>query len=90
VDGRVLIYVHKERELPDVEQHYPAEGYVLVDDKLRILTSAKKVWGQRVTTVWPKQGHYAVAPDVGTYPQPDVTVESIGELLSRDGSALSH
>jgi FMN phosphatase YigB (HAD superfamily) len=88
VDWRVLIYVHKERELPDLEQHYPAERYVLVDDKLRILTAAKQVWGQRITTVWPRQGHYAFAPDVGTYPQPDVTIEKIGDLLSRESSVL--
>ena len=56
VDGRVLIYIHKEQELDDVEKRYPARHYVLVDDKLRILTAVKKVWGARVTTVFPRRG----------------------------------
>src|SRR4029078_7188913 len=59
VSGRVLIYVHKEQELDDVEQRYPAEHYVLVDDKLRILAAVKKFWASRVTTVFVRQGHYA-------------------------------
>ncbi len=87
-EGRVLIYVHKERELADVEKHYPAGRYVLVDDKLRILTAAKAVWGRRVTTVWPKQGHWAAAPDAATYPRPDVTLGRIAELLGRDVASL--
>ena len=62
VEGRVLIYIHKEQELDDVEKHYPARHYVLVDDKLRILTAVKKVWGTRLTTVFPRQGHYAHDP----------------------------
>src|SRR6516225_4327429 len=57
-DGRVLIYVHKEQELADVEQFYPAKRYVIIDDKLRILDAIKKVWGERITTVFAKQGHY--------------------------------
>ena len=59
VDGRVLIYIHKEEALDDVERRYPAEHYVLVDDKLRILTAVKQIWGERVTTVFPRQGSYA-------------------------------
>ena len=62
VEGRVLIYIHKEQQLDDVEKRYPARHYVLVDDKLRILTAVKKVWGSRVTTVFPRQGHYAHDP----------------------------
>src|SRR5437867_4234366 len=62
VDGNVLIYIHKERELDDVERRYPAEHYVLVDDKLRILTAVKQVWERRVTTVFPRQGHSAHDP----------------------------
>src|SRR5438105_1622704 len=62
VDGNVLIYVHKEKELDDVEQRYPARHYVMVDDKLTILTALKKTWGARVTTVFPRQGHYAKDP----------------------------
>lgn len=59
-DGRVLIYIHKEQELDDIVSRYPAEHYVLVDDKLRILTAVKRAWGERVTTVFPRQGHYAL------------------------------
>jgi FMN phosphatase YigB (HAD superfamily) len=88
VEGRVLIYIHKERELDDVERRYPAEHYVLVDDKLRILTAVKKLWGERLTTVFPRQGHYARDPGVATYPGADITLERIGELLRYDLPAL--
>ena len=82
VFGRVLIYVHKEQELDDVEQRYPAEHYVLVDDKLRILTAVKKLWGSRVTTVFVRQGHYASDPKIlVSYPPADVSIGRIGELL---------
>ncbi|MGZ4384750.1 MAG: HAD family hydrolase [Gaiellaceae bacterium] len=82
VDGRVLVYVHKEQELHDVERRYPAARYVLVDDKLRILSAVKEIWGERVTTVFPRQGHYAVDPAVlSGYPPADVSVERIGDLL---------
>jgi FMN phosphatase YigB (HAD superfamily) len=88
VDGRVLIYIHKERELDDVERRHPAEHYVLVDDKVRILTAVKEQWGARLTTVFPRQGHYARDPSVAACPPPDVTVERIGELLHHDVAAL--
>ena len=88
VDRHVLIYIHKERELDDVERRYPADHYVVVDDKLRILTAVKKVWGERVTTVFPRQGHYAYAPDVATLPPADVTIDRIGRLLRYDLAAL--
>jgi FMN phosphatase YigB (HAD superfamily) len=89
VDGNVLIYIHKERELDDVEQRYPAEHYVLVDDKLRILTAVKQRWGRRVTTVFPRQGHYARDPGVlAAYPPADVAVERIGALLEHDLPSL--
>jgi FMN phosphatase YigB (HAD superfamily) len=82
VDGHILIYVHKEQELEDVARRYPAAHYVLVDDKLRILTAVKRRWGPRVTTIWPRQGHYAHEPGVlSAYPPPDVTLEHIGDLL---------
>jgi FMN phosphatase YigB (HAD superfamily) len=85
VEGRVLIYIHKEQELEDVEKRYPAQHYVLVDDKLRILTAAKGVWGPRLTTVFPRQGHYARDPkEVAAYPPPDVAVERISDLLGYD------
>jgi FMN phosphatase YigB (HAD superfamily) len=88
VEGHVLIYIHKEEELDDVAQRYPAEHYVLVDDKPRILASVKKIWGDRVTTVLPRQGQYAHAPDIASYPAPDLTVERIADLLGVDLAAL--
>ena len=85
VDGNVLIYIHKEQELEDVERRYPARQYVLVDDKLRILAAIKKVWGSRVTTVFPRQGHYALDPEaIAAYPAADVTIDRIGDLLRVD------
>jgi FMN phosphatase YigB (HAD superfamily) len=88
VEGRVLIYIHKEHELEDVERRFPAEHYVLVDDKVRILTAVKTVWGERLTTVFPRQGRYARDPAVATYPPADVTVDRIGELLRYNLGAL--
>jgi FMN phosphatase YigB (HAD superfamily) len=89
VDKNVLIYIHKEVELEDVERRYPAERYVLVDDKLRILDAVKRSWGGRVTTVFPRQGHYATDPKVlGSYPPADVTIDRIGELLDHDLAGL--
>lgn len=83
-DGNVLLYVHKEEELADVERRYPAEHYVLVDDKLRILSAVKTAWGGRVTTVFPRQGHYALEPGVeARYPAPDVAIGGIADLLER-------
>jgi FMN phosphatase YigB (HAD superfamily) len=82
VDGRVLLYVHKEKELAEVERRFPADHYVLVDDKIRILSDVKAIWGNRVTTVFPKQGHYATDPGVPNYPAPDVSVEHIADLLA--------
>ncbi len=80
-EGNVLIYIHKELELDDVEAKYPAEHYVMVDDKVRILAAIKQHWGARVTTVFPRQGHYALdAALVAEYPKPDITLERIGEL----------
>jgi FMN phosphatase YigB (HAD superfamily) len=85
VDGRVLIYIHKEEALDDVERRYPAEHYVLVDDKLRILAAVKQFWGERVTTVFVRQGTYAHDPKViSACPPADVTIERIGDLLDCD------
>jgi FMN phosphatase YigB (HAD superfamily) len=85
VDGNALIYVHKEKELDDVEQRFPAEHYVMVDDKLRILAAMKNIWRDRLTTVFPRQGHYALDPKIAaTYPPADITVERIGELVNYD------
>jgi FMN phosphatase YigB (HAD superfamily) len=90
VERNVLIYIHKEKELEDVERRYPAEHYVLVDDKLRILTAVKRSWGERVRTVFVRQGHYARAPEVARCPPADVTIERIGNLLEYDIAALLH
>jgi len=79
--GHVLIYVHKELELEAVEERYPADHYVMVDDKVRILTAIKKYWGDKVTTVFQRQGHYALdASAVAQFPKPHITIERIGEL----------
>jgi len=89
VEEQVLIYIHKEQELDDVERRYPADHYVLVDDKLRILTAVKKHWGARVTTVFPRQGHYARDVEaLRTFPPADLTIERIGDLLAVDRQAL--
>jgi len=89
VEGRVLVYIHKEQMLDDVERRYPARNYVMVDDKLRILTAMKKVWGERLTTVFPRQGHYALDPKtLAAYPPADLTVERINDLVNYDLPAL--
>ena len=82
VDGRVLLYVHKEKELAEVERLFPAVRYVLIDDKLKILTAVKAAWGDRVTTVFPRQGHYATDPDIAKYPDADFTIGHIADLLT--------
>ncbi len=80
--GAVLIYIHKEVELADVARRYPADHYVLIDDKIRILTEVKKVWGEQVTTVFVRQGHYAMDQKiVNSYPSADITIERIGDLV---------
>jgi hypothetical protein len=89
VDENILIYIHKEQELADVERRYPARHYVLVDDKIRILTAIKQVWGRRVTTVFPRQGHYAHdTQEVARYPPADISVDRIGDLLNYDLSVF--
>ena len=88
-DGRVLIYIHKEEELDDVARLYPADHYVMIDDKLRILSAIKKIWGERVTTVFPKQGHYALDPEIlAECPPADIELAKIGDLVSYDLPAL--
>ncbi|MGV8891673.1 MAG: HAD family hydrolase [Burkholderiaceae bacterium] len=91
VESRVLIYVHKEQMLDAVAQRYPARRYVMVDDKLRILAAMKKIWGERLTTVFPRQGHYALDPgNVALYTPADMTIEHIGDLIHQDFPALSN
>lgn len=90
VDRRVLIYIHKEQELDDVLARYPADHYVLIDDKLRILSAVKQAWGSRVTTVFPRQGHYAHDPKViATYPAADITIEQIGDFNELDATVFA-
>ncbi len=89
VDEKVMIYIHKEQELDDVKTRYPADHYVLIDDKVRILDAVKKTWGKNVTTVFPRQGHYAAdAQEVAKYMPPDVTVDRINQLLNYDLTKL--
>jgi FMN phosphatase YigB (HAD superfamily) len=90
VGGHVLVYIHKEQELADVERRYPARHYVLVDDKLRILDAIKQVWGKRLTTVFPRQGHYAHDPAIlDRYPPADIAIDRIGELVDYDLADLT-
>ena len=85
VAGNVLIYIHKEQELDDILARFPADHYVLIDDKVRILNSIKQAWGARLTTVFPRQGHYALdTKEVAKYPAPDLELDSIGTLLKYD------
>ena len=89
VEDRVLIYLHKEQMLDDVEQRYPARHYIMVDDKLRILAAMKEIWGVRLTTVFARQGHYALDPkNIAAYPPADLAIECIGDLLNYDLPAL--
>jgi len=89
VDGRVLIYIHKEQMLDDVRERYPARHYVMVDDKLRILAAMKEAWGDRLTTVFPRQGHYALdSRNLSAYPPAALTVERIGDLVNFDRAAF--
>ena len=88
-DGAILIYIHKEEELDDVERLYPAKRYVLIDDKLRILAAVKEVWGDRVLTVFAKQGHYANDREaLAAFPPADVALERIGDLVALDRVAF--
>jgi FMN phosphatase YigB (HAD superfamily) len=83
VEGRVLIYVHKERMLDDVKERYPAERYVMIDDKPGILAAMKKSWGAQLTTVLPQQGHYArMSQGTAANSQADMTVAHIADLIA--------
>jgi FMN phosphatase YigB (HAD superfamily) len=89
VEGRALVYVHKEKMLDAVQRHYPARHYVMIDDKLRILAAMKAIWQGQLTTIFPRQGHYALDPDiVAAQPAADFTIERIGELADLDLSPL--
>jgi FMN phosphatase YigB (HAD superfamily) len=84
-DNHVLIYIHKEQELDDVERFYPAKHYVMIDDKLRILAAVKRVWGERVTTIFPKQGHYAHdQKTLAEFPAADIELAKIADLMTCD------
>ena len=89
VAGRALIYIHKEQMLEAVQQHYSARHYVMVDDKLRILAAMKAIWQDRLTTIFPRQGHYALDPaQLAVHPAADFTIEQIGELADIDVKSL--
>ncbi len=90
VEGRVLIYIHKEQMLADVERRYPARHYVMLDDKLRILAAMKEIWGDRLTTVFLRQGRYALdAVNIASYPQAQITIERIGDLVNCDPAVFA-
>ena len=90
VDGRVLVYVHKEVMLDAVAARYPAKHYVMIDDKLRLLAAMKEAWGARLTTVFVRQGHYALdAALVRLYPPADVTIERIADIVNLRGSPIA-
>ncbi|PLY39608.1 haloacid dehalogenase [Janthinobacterium sp. ROICE36] len=86
--GRVLIYIHKEQMLDEVARRYPARHFVMVDDKPRLLDAIKRQWGAHVTTVFPRQGHYALAPRDAAQLEPDITIDAIGDLMQIDPAAL--
>ena len=90
VEGRVLIYIHKEKMLHAIRvSRYPAHHYVMVDDKLRILAAMKDNMGARLTTVFPRQGHYAHDPENAVlYPPADITLECIGDSIHCDFNRL--
>ncbi len=89
VEGRVLIYIHKEEMLDAVAERYPARRYVMIDDKLRVLAAMKKTWKDRLTTIFPRQGHYALDPgNIAAYPPADMTIERIGDLVNADSATL--
>ncbi len=89
VEGRVLIAIHKEQVMDEVERRYPARHYVMVDDKLRILAAMKKILGQRLTTVFPRQGHYALDPhNLSAYPPADLAIEGIADLCACEFPAM--
>ena len=90
VEGRVMIYLHKEQMLDAVERRYPAKHYVMVDDKLRLLDAMKKIWRAKLTTIFVRQGHYALdMANISAYPAADITVEKIGDLATVNVSHLS-
>jgi hypothetical protein len=89
VEGRVLIFIHKEQMIDEVEKRYPAHHYIMVDDKLHILSAMKRIWGERLTTILPRQGRYALdRKTIATYPSADITIERIGDLVNYDLTAL--
>jgi len=89
-EGRVMIYLHKEQMLDAVARHYPAKHYVMVDDKLRLLDAMKKIWGSKLTTIFVRQGHYALdLANISAYPAADITLEKIGDLATVNVAHLS-
>jgi hypothetical protein len=87
--GNVLIYIHKEKELADVERWRPARHYVLIDDKSRILAAVKSIWGDKVTTIFPRQGHFALQEPPRDGRSVDLAIDNIGDLIGHDLSKLT-
>lgn len=88
-NDNVLIFIHKEESLDDVERLFPARHYVMIDDKLRILDAMKRQWGDRVTTVFPKQGHYAWDPEaLAKYQHGDIQLDRIGDFTDLSRTAF--
>ena len=85
VEGRVMIYLHKEKVLDHMQQRFPAKHYVMVDDKANLLAAMKSVLGAQLTTVFVRQGHYALAAESNSaVPAPDLVIERIGDLLNHN------
>ncbi len=79
VEGRVLIYIHKQQHLDEIVRQYPADHYVMIDDKPEILADTKELWGKRVTTAFVQQGKYAAEQKPPNF-APDISVLHIADL----------
>jgi FMN phosphatase YigB (HAD superfamily) len=79
VEGRVMLYTHKQEHLDEILEQYPADHYAMIDDKPEILNDSKMIWGDKVTTVFVKQGKYAAGSKPENF-QPDISVQHIGDL----------
>ncbi len=85
VDGRVLIYQNKQQRLADIAHRFPAQHYVMIDDKPDVLVHMKSAWSSRLTTVFPRQGHYAHDQEHRhDQPEPDISIDHIGDMLKLD------
>lgn len=88
VNNQVLVYVHKENEAEDIQKRYPADHYVIIDDKPRIHAAVKPNFGERITTVMVRQGKYALNPEQAYSPEPDMLLESVADVVSLSEKAI--